>query len=180
MLLNEIAGLRNSLTGSSIADMNQRAQFARIEERLRAIEERLQNQQAEPPEEKNPVLSQAEEDALTQARFAKLETKFLTESRDSTWAVSTEKRISDVLAEPQYAGSRIIDLACKKDMCRMKIGHDTREAELRWQMTFAEQVPELPAGAIEEVDDGNGGKGSIAYFGPAEMLSGPTAASNLP
>lgn len=164
----ELVALQKALAERSISDLDRRSELERIERRLASMEEGLKERAAE-TEGSAPTLTDADEGAIVEARFAQVDSVFRTQERNAVWATATEAAIRQTLEQPAYAESRLVDLGCKAQVCRIEVEHTTEQARATWRMTFPGKLSGLPIGAMHRAEDGSDRLADVGYFSTTRL-----------
>jgi hypothetical protein len=168
-LQNEIETLERALAERAQADLERKIELEALRQRLAGIERGLA-ERAERTGGADLELTSDEDRAVTDARFARVDSMFTTETRNNVWAKGAEDGIRAAIGDTQYAGSKLHSMDCRSQICRLEVEHTSEAAQAMWRATFPGKITALPMGAFRHVDDGTGRLVDVAYFATVPLV----------
>jgi hypothetical protein len=138
-------------SNKGVEEMNQR--LDRLETHNRTLQVRLSSMEANAAAqptvaavgdavEAEPVakLSPREHDRLLVENARRvMEEVHVRRPRDERWTRETQDALNERVAEPEYAGSRVVAVDCKETLCKITLGHDDEEAWTKFRSAFKKE-----------------------------------------
>ena len=97
-----------------------------------------------------PPLSPEEGKLRDRKHFETIERQLAAEPVDAVWAPATERMISDTLARPIFAGSKLLGSTCHSTLCRFEVSHASERDRRRFGSALPNRLPSLPSGSMRQ------------------------------
>jgi hypothetical protein len=82
--------------------------------------------------------------------FEAIERELAAEPVDAAWAPATERIISDTMARPIFAGSKLLGSTCHSTLCRFEVSHASERDRRRFGSALPNRLPSLPSGSMRQ------------------------------
>ena len=117
-----------------------------------------------------PFLDEAVLEASNQTHWenhiGQLETSFQNEPEDVVWANNIWHEIANIaVSESMVNGTAIIDIECRRTLCRIEAWHDTPNAASEYSVWLLQQIAQhLPQATFDHFNQADGSIISTAFF----------------
>ena len=97
--------------------------------------------------------------------FSEDKTIFQSEIEDTTWSLSTTDAINQVMMGNELTDSKVVNIDCRSERCKMKVNHDDQKALADFSLGFLMKIgAELPNITIRNTKNTDGTITSTVYL----------------
>jgi hypothetical protein len=122
-------------------DLKLARRLAELEQRLNQVQPHVHEAVEQKPPEKTPEEMQREAREEEAAFQGRVEGMLEQETRDDVWASAFETSLRTKLTAQAFAGVQVQEVACKRNLCRLRLQHKYTEHRDEFPLLFMSEGP---------------------------------------